>query len=199
MLRGWDTLGPWIFMSNGTHLSNVAGDKKERLLYMTFGNPSSKIRQTPSTQSFIMFALRPIPINNGNILQQWLDEQWQIIREVMKEVLRIVLQPITFRQHPSAERGYYNIVCADANFRLCKPVLGGWLAHCPEYSDLHHLERHVCYLCECRKKELGDYVHPDKQHPWQDHNLHRMLRDANTKAADAKLWSGHVHRRLHLF
>ena len=35
--------------------------------------------------------------------------------------------------------------------------------------------------------ELGDYVPPDKQHPRRNHNLYRMLSDANTNAADAEL------------
>jgi len=46
-LRVRDTLVPLIFMSDGTHLSNFAGDKKERPVYMTIGNRSSKIRLMP--------------------------------------------------------------------------------------------------------------------------------------------------------
>jgi len=141
-----------------------------------------------------MVALLPIPIQNRNIPQKWLDEQRQTIREVLNEVLRQVLQPLTCKQHPSAESGYYNVLCADGNVRCCKLLLSPWLADCPEYSDLHHLERHVCFWCECPKKELEDYVHPDTQHPRRDHNLYRTLSDANTKSADAKLSSRHVHR-----
>ena len=186
-------------MSDGTHLSNFAGDKKEWPVYMTIGNLSSKIRQTPSTHSVVMVALLPIPIKNRNIPQKRLDEQRQTNREVLNEVLRRVLQPLTFKQHPSAESRYYNVLCADGNFRRCKPVLAAWLADCPEYSDLHHLERHVCFWCECPKNELGDYVHPDKEHPRRDHNLYRTLSDANTKAADAELSSRHVHRGFNVF
>jgi hypothetical protein len=46
----------------------------------------------------------------------------------------------------------------------------------------------------CPKNELGEYVPSDKQLPQWDHNLYRTLSDANTKAADAKLSSRHVHR-----
>jgi hypothetical protein len=42
-------------------------------------------------------------------------------------------------------------------------------------------------------------VHPDKQHPRRDHNLYRTLSDANTKAADADLSSGYVHRGFNVF
>jgi len=162
MFRVRDTLVPLIFMSDGTHLSNFAGDKKDWPVYMTIGNLSSKIRQTPSTHSVVMVALLPILIKNLNIPQKWLDEQRQTNQEVLNEVLRRVLQPLTFKQHPSAQSGYYNVLCADVNFRRCKPVLSAWLADCPEYSDLHHLEQHVCVWCECPKNELGHYVHPDK-------------------------------------
>jgi len=78
-------------------------------------------------------------------------------------------------------------------------VLAAWLTDCPEYSDLNHLEWHVCFWCECPKNELGDYVPSDKQHPQRDHNLYRTLSDANTKAANAKLSSRHVHRGFNVF
>jgi len=199
MLRVGDTLVPLIFMSDGTHLSNFAGDKKEWPVYMTIGNLSSKIRQTPSTHSVIMVALLPIPIKNRNIPQKRLDEQRQTNREVLNEVLRRPLQPLTFKQNPSAGSGYYNVLCADGNFRHCKPVLAASLADCPEYSDLHHLERHVCFWCECPKNELGDDVHPDKEHPRRDHNLYKTLSHTYTKAADAELSSRHVHRGFNVF
>jgi hypothetical protein len=63
-------------MSDGTHLSNFAGIKKEWPVYMTIGNLLSKMPQTPSTHSVVMVALLPIPIKNRNIPQKWLDEQW---------------------------------------------------------------------------------------------------------------------------
>jgi len=46
-LRLGDTLVPLIFMSDGTHLSNFAGDMTEWPVYMTIGNLSSKICQMP--------------------------------------------------------------------------------------------------------------------------------------------------------
>jgi len=42
-----DTPVPVIFLSDGMHLSNFAGDHKEWPVYMTFGNLSSKLRQMP--------------------------------------------------------------------------------------------------------------------------------------------------------
>ena len=86
-----------------------------------------------------MVALLGIVIKNRNIPPKWLDEQHQINRVVLNEVLWWVLHPLTIKQNPSAESGYYNVLCADGNFRRCKPVLAAWLADCPEYSDLHHL------------------------------------------------------------
>ena len=110
-----------------------------------------------------------------------------------------VFHPLTFEQNPCGESCYYNVLCADGNFRRCKPVLAAWVADCPEYSDLHHLERHVCFWCECPKNKLGDYVPPDKEYPRRDHNLYRSLGDANTKEADAELLSCHVHWRFNVF
>jgi hypothetical protein len=193
-LRLEDTQVPLIFMSDRTHLSNFAGDKKEWPVYMTIGNLSSKIRQIPSAHKVIMVTLLPIPIKNLNIPQQR-----QTNREVLHEVLRRVLQRLTFKLNPSAESGYYNVLCADGNLRRCKPVLAAWLADCPEYSDIHNLERHVCFWCVCPKHELGDYVPSDKQRTRRNHNLYRTLSDANTEAADAKLLSRHVHRGFNVF
>jgi hypothetical protein len=162
MLRVGNTLVPLIFMSDGTHLSNFAGDNTEWLVYMTFGNQSSKIHQMSSTHSVVMVALLPIRIKNRNIPQKRLDEQRQVNREVLNEVLQRLLQSLTFMHNPSAESGYYNVLCADGNFRRCNSVLAAWHADYPEYSDQHHLERHVCVWCEYPTNELGDYVPPDK-------------------------------------
>jgi len=199
MLRVGDTLVLLIFMSDRTHLSNFAGDKKEWPEYMTVGNLSSKIRQMPSMHSVVIVALLPIPIKNCNIPPKRLDDQRQTNREVLNKVLRWVLHPLTFKQNPSAESGYFDVLCADGNFRRCKPVLAAWLPDCPEYSALHHLERHLCFWCERPKNKLGDYVPPDKQHPRRDHTLYKTLSDATTKAADAKLLLRHVHRGFNVF
>jgi len=192
MLRVGDTLDPFLFSFDGTQLSNLVGNYKQWPVYMTIGNQSSNIWQTPSTHSVVMVALLPIPINNSNTPQKRLDEQRQRIREVLNEVLRRLPQPLAFKQNPSAWTGLYNVLCADGNFSCCKLVLAAWLADCAECSDLHHLEQHVCSWGECPNNELGDNVHPDKQHPRRDHNLYKMLRDSNTKSADAELSSRHV-------
>jgi len=155
---------------------------------MTIGNLSSKVRQMPSTHSVVMVALLPIPIKNRIIPPVPVDEQWQTNQEVLNKALRRVLQPFSFNQNPGAGSGYYNVHCADGNFRRCSSDLAAWLATCPVYSDLHHLERHVCLWCECPMIELGDYVPPDKQHPLWDHHIYRTLSDADTKAANAELW-----------
>jgi hypothetical protein len=152
-------------MSDGTHLSNFAGNKNEWPVYMTIGNLYSKIHQGPLTHSVVIIALVPIPIYNHNIAQKRQDEQRQTNREVLNEELWWLLPPVTLKQNPSAGSGYYKVLCADGNYRHSKQVMAAWLAECPEYSDLHHLERHVCFWPDCRKSELRDFVHSDKQHP----------------------------------
>ena len=104
-------------------------------------------------------------IKNSHIPLNWVDEQLQTNREVLNKVLRRLLQPMTFIQNLCAGSGYYNVLCADGDFRRAKLVLAAWLAECPEYGDLHHVERHFCFWCECRKNELGDYIYPDLEQP----------------------------------
>ena len=171
-LRLGDTLVPLIFMSDRTHLSNFPGTKNVWPVYMTIGNLSSKICQMPLTHTVVMVALLPIPIKNCKIPRKRLDEQRRTNREVLNDVLRRVLQPLIFKQNPNAESGCYNVLCTDGHFRRCKPDLAARLADFPEYSDLHHLERHVWCSCECPRNELGDYVPSDKQHPRRDLNLY---------------------------
>ena len=165
--------------------ANFAGDKTELPVYMTIGNLSSKIRQMPSMRSIVMVALLPIPNMNCNIPQKRLNEQWQTNWEVLNEVLWWVLQPLSFIRNPGAESRDYNVLCTDGNFKRCKPDWAAWLADCPDYSDLHYFGQHVCFWCKCPQNELWEYVPPDKQHPWQDHNEYRMLSDANTEGANA--------------
>jgi hypothetical protein len=143
-----ERLGLLNFMFDRTHLSNFASNKTEWPVYMAIGDLSSKIRQMPSTHSGMMVALLPIPINNHNIPQTRHHEQRQTQREVLHKVLRRLLQPLTIMHNPRTECGYYNVLCADGNLRHCKPVLAAWHADCPEYCDLHHLERYVCFWCE---------------------------------------------------
>jgi len=82
----------------------------------------------PSTHSVVMVALLLIPIRILNIPQKRLDEHRQTIREELNKVFRWVLQPLLLKQNPSAKSGYYNVLCADGNFRRCKPVLAAGLA-----------------------------------------------------------------------
>jgi len=161
---------------------------------MTFSNLSSKIHQMTWMYSIVIVALLPFPIKNCKIPQMWWEEQRQTNREVMNEILQRILQLLNFKHNPSAKSSCYNVLCADGNFRYCKPVLAAWLPYCPEYSDLHHLEWHVCFWCECPKKVHGDYVPSDKQRSRQDHNLYRMLINVDTKAAKAELLLRIVHR-----
>jgi len=109
-------------MSDGTHLAKFAGYKKDWPVDMTIGNLSSRIRLTPSTHGVVMVALLPIPIKNRNIPQKRLDEQQQTHLAVLKDKLRQLLQPLTFEHNPSAGSWYSNVLYADGNFRLCKPV-----------------------------------------------------------------------------
>jgi len=153
----------------------------------------------PSTYSVVIVALLLIAIKNRNILHKQLDERWQTNRGVLNKVLWWVLQPLIIEYNPSTKNKYYNVLCWDGNFRRCKPVLAEWLAHWPEYSDLHHLEQHVCSWCESPKNKLGDYVHQGKQYLPQNRHLYRMLSDANTEAADGELSSQHVHWGVNVF
>jgi len=153
----------------------------------------------PTMHSVIVVALLPIPIKNHNIHQRWLDEQKQTNRDVPKAVLQRVLQPLTTKQNPSPDSVYYNVLCADGNFRHCKPVSAALLEGCPEYSDQHHPKWFVCFWCECPKNEPGDYMRLDNEQPRRDHILYQMLSDADPMTANAELLSCHIHQGFNVF
>jgi hypothetical protein len=119
-----------------------------------------------------MFGLLPITIKNGNIPQTQQNVQQQIIWVVQNQVLRWVLQTLSFKNNPIATSGLYNILCADGNVSCWKPVLAAWLADCSECSNLHHLDRQVRFCCEYPKTELGECVPSDKQHHQRDYDLY---------------------------
>jgi hypothetical protein len=122
-LRLGDTRVPLIVMSARTLLSNFACHKKVCPVYMTIGNLVLKISQNHSTHTVIMVTLLPMPNKNQNVSLKWHDEERPANREVLNEVLQRVLKPLTCRQNRNAENGYFNIRCADGNFRRCKQVL----------------------------------------------------------------------------
>jgi hypothetical protein len=140
-----------------------------------------------------MVAILLIPIRNHNIPKKWLDNQREIQRAVLNEVLQRALRLLTFKHNPSTKSGHCNVHCEDGNFRRFKPVSVASLAHSTGDRDRYHLERHVCFRCEYPKNQLGDYVPLHKRHLWRDYNLYRTLRDANTRAANAVLSLRHVH------
>src|SRR6266404_6248603 len=121
MLQDGDTLVPLIFMSDATHLSNYAGDKKEWPIYMTIGNLSSGLRQKPTAHSVVMVALLPIPPKHRHESKSRRDEQNATNRNVLQEVLHRALEPLCFPDQVSDEHGYYNVLCADRHYRRCKP------------------------------------------------------------------------------
>ena len=121
---------------------------------MAIGNQSSKICQMPSTDSIVMVTLLPSSIKNCNCSQKWLDEQRQTKRELLTNVLQCVLQPFPIIQNPCTVSRYYNVLRADGNFRCWTLVLAAWLAVGTKYSDVHHLDWHICFSCECPRTNL---------------------------------------------
>jgi hypothetical protein len=131
MLRLGDTLVPLLFMSNRTNLSNFARHQTEWLIYIIIGNMCWNIRQLHSTHTVVMVTTLPIPIQNHNVHQKWLDQQQETHRKVLNKVLQQVNPPLTFKRKANAKSGNCNVLCANGIIRCCTPVLAVWLADCP--------------------------------------------------------------------
>jgi len=65
-----------------------------------------------------------------------------------------VLQLLTCKSNPGTGSRYCDSLCADGTSRRCKPVLAAWLPDWPEYSDIHHLKRHVCFGASVQRTNL---------------------------------------------
>jgi len=46
--------------------------------------------------------------------------------------------------------------------------------------------------------ELGDYIPPEQQYCWRDHNLYKTLNDANTKKVDTELSLHNAQEELYM-
>jgi len=149
MLSVGDTLVPLIFITNGTHLTNFAGDTRVWPVYTTIGNLCSKIHQMASMQNTVMIALLKIPIKNCHIPQKLLDMEQQSKSEVLNQVLRQGIQPPSCQHNHSTESISYNVLCANVNFGHRKLILVAWIADCCECSDQYHIEQQVCFWYEC--------------------------------------------------
>lgn len=143
MLKIGHTLVALIFMSNRIHLSNFACNKNEWPVYLAITNPSSMINKMPATHSVVMVPLLPIAVKNCNLIQMWRNQHCQENLELLMKVLQWTLQPPSFKHNLSSETTYYNVPCSDGTFQHCKPVIVAWLAGCPKYSNLHHLQGNV--------------------------------------------------------
>jgi len=119
-VRVGNSLVPMIVMSEGTHFSNFAGNKRQWPVYMTIGNLSSKICQIPSMHRVVMVTLLLIPIQKPNIPQMWLDEQRLTNWEVVNKLLQQVLQPLIFKYNSNIKSRYYQFLSPDGNFRCFK-------------------------------------------------------------------------------
>jgi hypothetical protein len=173
-------------MSDATHLTNFAGDKKAWPVYITIGNLSSSVRMRPAMQSVLLVALLPVPIKLRNVPARQLALQRERNHAVTQGVLRHILEPL---YHP--EGGIFTALCADGHYRRCSATVSAWLADYPEHCDLQNLRHGSCVWCECPAGKMGDYRPPYDHHPTRDHRRYAAW-DAARDVASLNLHGVHA-------
>jgi hypothetical protein len=151
-------------MSDATHLTNFAGDKKAWPVYMTVGNLSSAVRNRPATQSVLLVALLPVPIKLRDVAASERDWQHEHNRLVTQHVLRHI---IALLSHSGG--GIFTARRADGHYRCCYATVAAWLADYPKHCDLQNLRHGSCMWCVCPTNEMGDYRPSHDRPPPLDH------------------------------
>jgi hypothetical protein len=159
-----DTVVPLVFMSDATHLTNFAGNKKAWPVYMTISNLPAAVRMRPAMQAVVLAALLPVPIKLLDVAAPQRADQRTHKHHVTQYVLRHLLAPLC---HP--EGGVFTALCADANRRRCYTPVSASVADYPEHYDLQNLRHSSCIWCECPADEMGDHRPPQDHHPARDH------------------------------
>ena len=128
----------------------------------------------------VLIALLPVPPKFTKVTKAQDDRQRALNAEVLRRVLRHVLQPL----EDAARAGVY-LECADGNQRHCYPILCAWVADHMEHVSLLNIKSNACPRCEMDPNDFGDY------------SVRAMPRD--TSVYQAKLEIGDEEAKRFLF
>jgi hypothetical protein len=163
-----ETIVPLIFLSDSTHLTNFAGDKKAWPVYMTIGNIHSTVRMKPTMHSVVLVALLPQPLKARDVPLSHKNKQKKHNRLIQQTVLDYLLQPLS-----NAQDWQFDAFCSDENWRRCHAVLSGWIGDYPEHVFLQGCGYGNCPHCEVSKDDLGQL--PETPPPLRDHRAYETL------------------------
>jgi hypothetical protein len=154
---------PIICASDGTHLTNLSGDKKACPIYLTIGNIKSSVRSKPTGHSLILLGLLPVPPKFGNdsLANSTLRRQSQMaLHRALGEIFQSIWE--------CSQEGEL-IASADGYEHLCFLVLSGWIADHPQHANLQNISTSSCPRCEVDFHSLGS----TRRSPMRDHEDYR--------------------------
>jgi hypothetical protein len=169
-------------MSDATHLTNFAGDRKAWPVYMTIGNLPAAVRNAPSTQSVLLVALLLVPIKLHDIPKARRDFQREHNQLVHQYVLRHLLAPL---EH--AEGGVFT-----ARLPMGAPVaaMPPWLPGSPTIrstASCRTCATAPAYGASARPTRWATTTPPHDRHHPRDHRLYAEWDAAgNTVSLDAR-------------
>jgi len=135
-------------MSDQAHLSNLSGDKKAWLVYLTVRNLLAFQRNRPASFAVLLLALLPVPPKFTKASADHLHRQ--INADTLRGIYELLFEPL---QNAALEG--VNIDCADGKVRRCFPILSSWIDDHMENVALLEIKSNVCPKSEVLPGELG--------------------------------------------
>jgi len=173
------TVIPIILGSDKTHLTRLVGDKKAWPVYLSLGNISSKVRNTPSKNAWMIAAYLPVvdfvegasnSTRNSTLINR-------LFHQCMASLLRPLIGPGTRGAKWSDSFG---------DVRLCYPFLAAYLADHPEQTLIACAPQNTSPTTTAGSKELDN---PTPQQPrtraWIMGQIERACRKTDPDNLDA--------------
>jgi hypothetical protein len=141
------TLVPLICGSDKTLLTTMAGNQSAWPVYITIGNLSNRIRQTPSSNAVLLLALLPL-----------FPKSYQASNtcEGFHKTLTSIFNPIKDLYVLETD-----VNCANGYVQHCYPRLAAWIGDTPEQSLLTSVIGRFCPVCkvpkDCPKKQSSEW------------------------------------------
>lgn len=154
------TVIPVMLGSDKTQLTVLAGDKVAWPVYLSIGNISSKVRNTPSRKAWLLFAYLPAInfVEGANHSQRNSTLIYRLFHQCMEFLLR-----------PLVMAGRNGILWSDSkgDERRCFPLLAAYIADHPEQTLINIALQNASSTTTARSEDIGNPVpSPPRTREW---------------------------------
>ncbi|EJD33515.1 hypothetical protein AURDEDRAFT_38213, partial [Auricularia subglabra TFB-10046 SS5] len=147
------TVNPVIIATDATHVTNFSGDGKMHPAYISSGQINKAVRNKPSRNAFMMFALFPVckfADTEFETITQQKEMPGRLRMRVFHICMRIALETIQPAQYKSVE-----MIDPEGNVRWTRIFLGMIIADNLDKSLIATLNQNFCIQCMAETNDLG--------------------------------------------